>query len=120
MTRRMLQSSYSNLSHEADRRIEEGSGSHKLLICNLEWARLEENDMSKVHAMFGLALAALTVCSTRGVAQEASQVPVREGPSLILTTRIPLSGVSGRIDHFTVDPKSPSGDFIKDCIAFVT
>jgi hypothetical protein len=51
--------------------------------------------MSKVYAMFGLGLAALTLCSTRGVAQEASQVPVREGPSLILTTRIPRRACPG-------------------------
>jgi DNA-binding beta-propeller fold protein YncE len=61
--------------------------------------------MNKLYPMLAIVFAVLTVFSTRGVAQLASQGPAREGPSLILTTRIPLPGVSGRIDHFTVDPK---------------
>jgi hypothetical protein len=61
--------------------------------------------MRKPYAMLGVVFAALAVSSTPGNSQPASQVPAREGPSLILGAKIPLSGVSGRIDHFTFDPK---------------
>src|SRR5262249_47382813 len=60
--------------------------------------------MMKPLAILGAVIAALTV-STPGISQPASPVPGREGPTLILTAKVPLTGVSGRIDHFTFDPK---------------
>jgi hypothetical protein len=54
-----------------------------------------------------LALVAITffaACRTAPTA-ETTPAPSRELASLILTARIPLAGVSGRIDHFTIDPK---------------
>ena len=65
----------------------------------------EEENMKKPYAMLGVVFAALAVSSPRAISQPASQAPAREGPSLILPAKIPLSGVSGRIDHFTFDPK---------------
>ena len=61
--------------------------------------------MRKLSTMLGVVFAALTVSSTPGFSQPASQAPARESPSLILGAKIPLTGVSGRIDHFTFDPK---------------
>ena len=61
--------------------------------------------MTKPYAMLGVVFAALVVSSTPGISQLVSQVPARESPSLLLTAKIPLTGVSGRIDHFTFDPK---------------
>ena len=61
--------------------------------------------MLKPHAILGVVVAALAAFSTPGISQQVSQVPVREGPTLILTAKVPLAGVSGRIDHFTFDPK---------------
>jgi DNA-binding beta-propeller fold protein YncE len=61
--------------------------------------------MTKPYAMLGVVFAALAVSLTPGISQPVSQVPARESPSLILGAKIPLSGVSGRIDHFTFDPK---------------
>jgi DNA-binding beta-propeller fold protein YncE len=58
--------------------------------------------MRTLYAILGVAFAALAVFSTRGVAQQA---PARESPSLTLNAKVPLTGVSGRIDHFTFDPK---------------
>ena len=55
--------------------------------------------------MFGAVVAVLAVSSTPGISQQVSQAPAREGPSLILAAKIPLTGVAGRIDHFTFDPK---------------
>jgi DNA-binding beta-propeller fold protein YncE len=55
--------------------------------------------------MLGALVAALVVSETPGLSQAVSQVPVREGSTLILTAKVPLTGVSGRIDHFTFDPK---------------
>jgi hypothetical protein len=43
--------------------------------------------------------------STSAISQPVSQAPAREGPTLILAAKVPLAGVSGRIDHFTFDPK---------------
>ena len=60
--------------------------------------------MTKPHAMLGAIIAALAV-STPAISQPASQATTREGPTLILTAKVPLMGVSGRIDHFTSDPK---------------
>jgi DNA-binding beta-propeller fold protein YncE len=60
--------------------------------------------MSKPHVLAGAVIAGLAV-STAGISQPASQAPTREGPTLILTAKVPLTGVSGRIDHFTFDPK---------------
>jgi DNA-binding beta-propeller fold protein YncE len=60
--------------------------------------------MTKPYAMLGTVIAALAV-STPGISQPASQGPAREGPTLILAAKVPLTGVSGRIDHFTFDPK---------------
>ena len=60
--------------------------------------------MTKPHVMLGAIIASLAV-STSGISQPASQAPTREGPTLILTAKVPLTGVSGRIDHFTFDPK---------------
>src|SRR6516164_8098819 len=64
-----------------------------------------EEIMKKPHAMLATVFAALAAFSTPGISQQVSQVPVREGPTLILTAKVPLTGVSGRIDHFTFDPK---------------
>jgi hypothetical protein len=61
--------------------------------------------MMKPHAMLYAVVAALAVSSTPGISQQASQAPAREGPTLILGAKVPLTGVSGRIDHFTFDPK---------------
>jgi DNA-binding beta-propeller fold protein YncE len=61
--------------------------------------------MKKPHVMLVTLVAALAAFSTPGISQQVSQVPVREGPTLILTAKVPLAGVSGRIDHFTFDPK---------------
>jgi DNA-binding beta-propeller fold protein YncE len=60
--------------------------------------------MMKPHVLLGAIVAALAV-STPGISQPASQVSTREGPTLILAAKVPLAGVSGRIDHFTFDPK---------------
>jgi hypothetical protein len=60
--------------------------------------------MTKAHVTVGAMIAALAV-STAGISQPASQVPARDGPTLILAVKVPLTGVSGRIDHFTFDPK---------------
>jgi DNA-binding beta-propeller fold protein YncE len=54
---------------------------------------------------FCAAVAALAISSTPGLSQQASRAPGRESPTLILGAKIPLTGVSGRIDHFTFDPK---------------
>jgi DNA-binding beta-propeller fold protein YncE len=59
--------------------------------------------MIKPHLVLGVMIAALS--STPGVSQQASRAPARESPTLILAAKIPLTGVSGRIDHFTFDPK---------------
>ena len=61
--------------------------------------------MMKLGAMLGVVIAALTVPSTPGISQQLSQASAREGPRLILAAKIPLTGVAGRIDHFTFDPK---------------
>jgi DNA-binding beta-propeller fold protein YncE len=61
--------------------------------------------MMTKHAMLGAVVAALAVSSMPGISQPASQAPAREGPTLILGVKVPLTGVSGRIDHFTFDPK---------------
>jgi DNA-binding beta-propeller fold protein YncE len=61
--------------------------------------------MMKLHAMLGAAIAALTGLSTPGISQQAALAPARDGPTLILSAKVPLTGVSGRIDHFTFDPK---------------
>jgi DNA-binding beta-propeller fold protein YncE len=63
-----------------------------------------EEAMTKPHVMLGAIIAALAV-STPGISQPASPAPSREGPTLILAAKVPLTGVSGRIDHFTFDPK---------------
>jgi hypothetical protein len=61
--------------------------------------------MKKPYVMIGVIFGTLALSSMPGISQPAPQAPAREGPSLILTAKIPLSGVSGRIDHFTFDPK---------------
>jgi hypothetical protein len=61
--------------------------------------------MMKPHAMLSAVVVVLAVCSTPGLSQQTSQAPAREGPTLILAAKLPLTGVSGRIDHFTFDPK---------------
>ena len=61
--------------------------------------------MMKPGAMLGAVVAALAVSSTPGISQQPSQAPAREGPTLILAAKVPLTGVAGRIDHFTFDPK---------------
>ena len=61
--------------------------------------------MMKPHVMLGAVVAALAVFSTPGISQQASQAPAQEGPTLILGAKVPLTGVSGRIDHFTFDPR---------------
>src|ERR1700761_2968264 len=61
--------------------------------------------MKKPYARIGFVFATLALSSTPGISQPTSQAPARESPSLILTAKIPLPGVSGRIDHFTFDPK---------------
>jgi hypothetical protein len=60
--------------------------------------------MMKPHVLLGAVIAALAV-ATPVISQQASQAPTREGPTLILAAKVPLTGVSGRIDHFTFDPK---------------
>jgi hypothetical protein len=55
--------------------------------------------------VLGALVAALVVSGTPSLSQPVSQAPVREGPTLILTAKVPLTGVSGRIDHFTFDSK---------------
>jgi hypothetical protein len=49
-------------------------------------------------AMLGVAIAALAVSSTPAISQQAS-------PKLVLVAKVPLTGVSGRLDHFTFDPR---------------
>ncbi|MDB5674694.1 MAG: hypothetical protein JWM65_1676 [Sphingomonas bacterium] len=54
-------------------------------------------------ALMGCAVAAF---STAGPAQQAAlQTEEREAPPLRLVQEIPLPGVQGRLDHFTIDPK---------------
>jgi DNA-binding beta-propeller fold protein YncE len=60
--------------------------------------------MTKPHLMVSAIIAALAL-ATPGISQPASQEVTREGPTLLLTAKVPLTGVSGRIDHFTFDPK---------------
>jgi DNA-binding beta-propeller fold protein YncE len=60
--------------------------------------------MMKPHVILGTIIVALAV-PTSGIPQPASQAPTREGSTLILAAKVPLTGVSGRIDHFTFDPK---------------
>src|SRR5215475_4323237 len=64
-----------------------------------------EATMKKPHAMLVAVVAALAMSSTPGISQQVSNAPARESPTLILTAKVPLTGVSGRIDHFTFDPK---------------
>ena len=58
-----------------------------------------------------LLSAALTGCAVAGFAtiasaqETASQAAEREAPPLRLVQEIPLPGVQGRLDHFTIDPK---------------
>jgi hypothetical protein len=59
----------------------------------------------KPQAMLAAVVAALAICSGPGISQQQSQAPGRDRPTLILTGKVPLTGVSGRIDHFTFDPK---------------
>jgi hypothetical protein len=66
--------------------------------------KMKGGTMMKPHVML-VAVAALAVLSTPGISQPASQAPAREGPTLILGAKVPLTGVQGRIDHFTFDPK---------------
>jgi hypothetical protein len=61
--------------------------------------------MMKPGPMLGAVVAVLAVSLTPGISQQPSQVPAREGPTLILAGKVPLTGVAGRIDHFTFDPK---------------
>jgi len=61
--------------------------------------------MMKPQAMFGAVAAALALSSAPGISQQPSQAPARESPTLVLTAKMPLTGVSGRIDHFTFDAK---------------
>jgi DNA-binding beta-propeller fold protein YncE len=61
--------------------------------------------MMKPGPMLGVVAAVLAVSSTPGISQQVSQAPAREGPTLILAAKVPLTGVAGRIDHFTFDPK---------------
>ena len=61
--------------------------------------------MEKPHVMLVTLVVAVAVSSTPGISQQVSPTPGREGPTLILAAKVPLTGVSGRIDHFTFDPK---------------
>src|SRR6516164_4431382 len=61
--------------------------------------------MMKPGPMLGAVVAVLAVSLTPGISQQPSQVPARGGPTLILAGKVPLTGVAGRIDHFTFDPK---------------
>ncbi|MBX9842071.1 MAG: hypothetical protein K2Z80_09730 [Xanthobacteraceae bacterium] len=61
--------------------------------------------MMKPQSMLCVAVAALAISSTPGISQQAPQASPREGPTLLLTSKVPLTGVSGRIDHFTSDTK---------------
>jgi len=61
--------------------------------------------MKKPHVMLVTLVVAVAVSSTPGISQQVSPTPGREGPTLILAAKVPLTGVSGRIDHFTFDPK---------------
>jgi hypothetical protein len=61
--------------------------------------------MIKPGALLGAVIAALAVSSTPSISQQPSQALAREGPTLILAAKVPLTGVAGRIDHFTFDPK---------------
>jgi hypothetical protein len=60
--------------------------------------------MGRVYALSVARLAAVMVL---GAAPTWSQSPSpgRESPPLRLVQEIPLPGVEGRLDHFTVDPK---------------
>ena len=64
--------------------------------------------MRNVYAMLGLfAVAAAVFFGLRSTAPSAAPVPAppRELPPLQLIQRIPVPGVTGRIDHFTAFPK---------------
>ena len=61
--------------------------------------------MLKPQAMLGAVVAALAISSIPGISQQAFQAPARDVPTLVLAAKVPLTGVSGRIDHFTFDPK---------------
>src|SRR5262249_37552455 len=121
----MPQSWYSNLTHEEDAaigvitRLEQiahltaNRGQSGSLRC---WSRrcppegtkisiCSEATMKKPYAMLVVVVAAFAVSSTPGISQQVSHAPAREGPTLILAAKVPLTGVSGRIDHFTLDPK---------------
>ena len=65
----------------------------------------EEENMRKAYVAFGLVLAAIAAVALRGAGPLGAQAPSRELPPLQLIQRIPVPGVSGRIDHFTAYPK---------------
>ena len=61
--------------------------------------------MKRPSAAAGAGLAAFAFWAMLSPGPLVSQAPTREGPPLILTARVPLPGVAGRIDHFTADEK---------------
>src|SRR3989475_9495175 len=62
--------------------------------------------MKILYAMLGLfAIAAAVFFGLRSPAPSAAPAPPRELPPLQLIQRIPVPGVTGRIDHFTAYPK---------------
>jgi len=66
---------------------------------------LKEKNMRKFYATFVVLFAALAVFVMSRSAPVAAQEPSSELAPLQLDQRIPVPGVSGRIDHFTAYPK---------------
>ena len=58
-------------------------------------------NMNRVRMLGLFALAAMTL--SVGVAQAQGPSSEREAPPLRLVQEIPLPGVEGRLDHFTID-----------------
>lgn len=61
--------------------------------------------MKKGCVVLGVILAAISTLTISGTRRLAAQAPSRELAPLQLIQRIPVPGVSGRIDHFTAYPK---------------
>jgi DNA-binding beta-propeller fold protein YncE len=61
--------------------------------------------MNRVRVLGVTALAAAAVFVASGVGQSQNSSTAREAPPLRLVQEIPLPGVEGRLDHFTIDAK---------------
>ncbi len=64
--------------------------------------------MRKPYPTRAVLFAAFTLFVINSAVPEAAEVPSHELAPLQLIQRIPVPGVSGRIDHFTAYPKRRS------------